>query len=62
MEEYLKRAQAGDPLAQLRLGLGLILGLWGTPDPDEGFAWLRVSANQGNNLAAETLDFTGHAR
>lgn len=49
-------AEAGDPESQYRYGMLLKLGRTDAADgPEQGLAWLRKSAEQGNALAKEEL-------
>lgn len=42
-----KKASTGDPAAQYALGLALVQGDFGAPDPADALAWLQASAKQG---------------
>jgi len=52
---YLRGAQAGAPLAQLKTGLRYILGQAQTQDNARGYAWVLLAKRAGHSKAAEIL-------
>ncbi len=50
-----KKAAAGDAAAQFALGLALLQGDFGAPDPADGLSWVQAAANQGHPPAMARL-------
>ena len=56
-DEIRQRAEAGDPVAQNRLGVMYGVGTGVIQDYSESLRWLNKSANQGNDAAKQNLNY-----